>query len=199
MSYKVFFVIILSVIHLPGYGAKVVTGKDEQALLPYWELQTDAMKLRLVQRLPDQTRAYFSGRGFNKDDVDLISSRCFFQSIYANTDKGESVNVIDYNLRDWKIIYNGKKLPVMIRETWRDIWQARNTEQAQKIAMEWSLLPTRQTLKAADYNWGMTAYPLPHGVTFKLDIVWKINGKIKKASINNMKCADDVYIAPTNE
>jgi len=199
MSLRLYYIIIISLVFSPGYGATITTGKDEQALLPYWQLQSGVMRLRLVQRLPDQTRAYFSGRGFNKADVELIASYCFFQSVYKNTNKAHSSEIIEYNLTDWKLVYQEKNLSLMVREKWQDIWQSRNIKQAQKIAMEWSLLPTRQTLKSADYNWGMTAYPVPHGATFDLDIIWKINGKVRKARIPDMKCANDIYVPPVEE
>ena len=64
--------------------ASVTTGTDEQAQLPFWEWKSANMQLRLVQRLPDQTRAFFAGRGFSPSDVEQIAQSCVFQSIYKN-------------------------------------------------------------------------------------------------------------------
>lgn len=192
------FVIVLLILPILGH-AGVITGKDEQAQLPFWQLETPAMTLRLVQRLPDQTRAYFAGRGFNKADVDYIASYCVFQSVFTNTASAKSPHVIEYDARDWRIVYHGKELPLMLRESWRDNWKQRGAKQAQKIAFEWSLLPSQQRYEATDYNWGMTVYKLPHGSQFDLKLSWMLDGKKQNATIRDMKCAADIYVPPAEQ
>ena len=50
---------------------------DEQAQLPYWEIRDAGMSLRLVQRLPDQTRGFFTARGFSAEHAERIEL-CIF-------------------------------------------------------------------------------------------------------------------------
>jgi hypothetical protein len=185
------------VLLLPPAHAQLVTGVDETAQLPYWELQDKAIKIRLVQRLPDQTRAYFAGRGFNNEDVRLIAEHCVFQTVFTNTAPAGSQQVIEYDASKWRISYKDSLQSLVLREDWDKIWQQRETKQAQKIAFEWSLLPTRQRYQAGDYNWGMTVYKIPHGASFSLKLSWTLNGKPHQASIDNIECAKDVYIPPS--
>ena len=179
--------------------AAVTTGTDEQAQLPYWQWQDEVVSLRFVQRLPDQTRAYFAGRGFQGDDVKLIAGHCFFQTVFKNVASVQSKTLLEYDVDKWYAVIDGKQVGLKMREAWQTIWTARNTGPAQKIAFEWSLLPTRQRYLPSDYNWGMSVFPIAHGATFDLVLSWQINGKNTSAIIKGMQCAKDVYIAPTGE
>ena len=176
--------------------AELVTGLDETAKLPFWEWHNDYMSLRLVQRLPDQTRAYFAGRGFAAEDVSFIAGHCFFQTVYTNTTGAKNRRVIEHDIRDWQYRSNGKSMQITPREDWKVTWQQRNVKQAQMIAFEWSLFPSRQVFEAGDYNWGMTVYNVPHGEAFDLDIAWKVDGKPQSVTLKGITCAKDVYIPP---
>ena len=176
--------------------AEILTGTDELAQMPYWELRAEALTFRLVQRLPDQTRAYFSGRGFSKEDAEFIAGYCVFQTVFTNTASAESQRLIQYDASKWLVFYKDKQQPPMLRENWRSVWQQRQAKSPQRIAFEWSLLPTRQQYQPSDYNWGMTVYKLPHGANFDLKLVWMLDGEEKNATIKNLQCAKDIYIPP---
>ena len=182
-------------------AAELVTGTDELARLPYWELRAEVMTFRLVQRLPDQTRAYFSGRGFSKEDAEYVAGHCVFQTVFKNIAPADSQHVIQYDANKWQVVLHGKQLhdrepSLVLRENWRSIWQQRKAKKSQRIAFEWSLLPTRQQYQPADYNWGMTIFKLPHGSTFDLNLVWTLDGEEQKTTIKNLQCSKDVYIPP---
>lgn len=193
--------ILISVALSIGFSAnaELLTGTDEQAQLPYWEWRTNEMSLRFVQRLPDQSRAYFAGRGFEADDVEIIAGHCIFQTVFKNVASSTSPHTLKYDLGKWVIEFNGQRYALKPREVWKGIWKERTTKPAQMIAFEWSLLPTQQRYLPADYNWGMTVFPLPHGAVFDLHIAWQVDGKPEQATIKNMQCAKDVDIAPKAE
>jgi hypothetical protein len=198
------FIFFVGVMAACVVSAEVVTGTDELAQLPYWELREEAMTFRLVQRLPDQTRAYFSGRGFSKEDAEYVASHCVFQTIFTNTASEGSHHVIQYDANKWQVILESQQQregesSLVLRENWRSIWQKRKAKKSQRIAFEWSLLPTRQQYQPADYNWGMTVYSLPHGSMFDLKIFWTLDGKKRTATIKNLQCAKDVYMPPPVE
>ena len=167
--------------------------------MPYWQWEDDVVSIRLVQRLPDQTRAYFAGRGFEDSDVKLIAEHCIFQTVFRNIAPPQSKQSLEYDLRKWYALVDGKRIGLKLRENWQSTWQERQTGAAQKIAFEWSLLPTQQRYLPADYNWGMTVFPIRHGAAFDLVLNWQINGKDVSTTIKNIQCARDVYIAPTSE
>lgn len=176
--------------------AELMTGIDDVATLPFWEWRNEYMTLRLVQRLPDQTRAYFSGRGFKPAEVKIIASYCIFQTVYTNISSAKDKRVIEHEIHDWKVRYNGKTFAMKPREDWKPFWQAKNVDLAQIVAFEWSLLPSRQIFEAGDYNWGMTVFEVPHGASFDLDISWKVDGKQQTARMTDITCAKDIYIPP---
>ena len=67
---------------VPAAKGTLLTGTDEAAQLPFWEWQDGVMSIRLVQRLPDQTRAFFMARGFDKQHAETIAQSCIFQTVY---------------------------------------------------------------------------------------------------------------------
>ena len=175
---------------------RVLTGTDDDAQLPFWEWQNNTMSIRLVQRLPDQTRAYFMARGFNKAHAERIAQSCVFQTIYKNIAKPGTRNVIEYDLAKWRVEYNGKSQTLKLREHWQQDWLKTDVAKKAQIAFQWSLLPTRQQYQPQDYNWGMTSFGIPPATKFDLVMVWKHNGVEQTGRIDNMECAPDVHLDP---
>jgi hypothetical protein len=185
--------------------AAVSSGIDEKAKLSFWQWSSEGMSIRWVQRLPDQTRAFFAARQFANGDAEYIVNHCVFQTIYKNTALADANTVIEYDMADWKVL--PKKLPVnvqglVLKKHWQREWQKRQVLPAAAIAFEWALLPTRHRLLAGDYNWGMTTFGLKPGEHFDLEIIWTVNGKRQTAIIAGMQCAQDVQqesVAPVVE
>jgi len=176
---------------------KVLTGTDADAQLPFWEWQSESMTIRLVQRLPDQSRAYFMARGFDKKQAERIAQSCVFQTVYTNTAAPGSQSIIEYDLRKWKVEYNGNTQSLKLREDWKQELEGSNVASSAQIALQWSLLPTQQQYQPQDYNWGMTTYGIPPATRFNLTIVWKHNGIEKTAHIRNIECAPDLHLEPS--
>ena len=190
-------VILLSLVTLSGYvRGELLTGTDDVAQLPFWEWRSQTISVRLVQRLPDQSRAYFTARGFSKEHAEMIAQSCVFQTIYKNTARSGSKHFIEYDLSEWKIITGEKKYNLKMREQWMQQWEKLGVSTKAKVAFKWSLLPTQQSYKAQDYNWGMTLYGLPPASKFDLLMVWTENGVEKSVLMKNLQCAPDVHLDP---
>jgi hypothetical protein len=174
----------------------VIMGIDPQTQLKYWEWHAGGVLLRLTQRLPDQTRAYFLARGFAQADADRIAANCVFQSMFRNTTPATSGTVVS-DLNDWRIRTNGKPGRLLLREYWRKLWAEREVPESARIAFEWSLLPTYQTYAPGDYNWGMTSYGLSPGSGFDLRFSWHRNGERFEGKIDNIRCAPDIHPEPS--
>lgn len=171
-----------------GMSAAVVeSGVDTESGLRSWEWREAGVSLRLVQRLPDQTRAFFQARGFSSDAADRIADACIFQTILRN----ESEQSLSYWLDDWRILQRGASGNLMTRERWDAVWQEGEASQAARIALRWSLLPTRQRFEPGDYNWGMTGFGLPSGSTFDLEMVLHLGGEKVIRTIDGIVCAPD--------
>ncbi len=168
-------------------AAEVLTGADAQTGLRYWEWQQDGVSVRLVQRLPDQTRAFFLGRGFSRKHADRIASACVFQTIFRD----DGSKPVAFDLDRWSIDYNQHRQALRTRERWDDIWESEGVNKAARIAFRWSLLPTRQQFQPGDYNWGMTSFGLPPGARFDLFLTVTIDGKTVNGKIPDIVCASD--------
>ncbi|WP_455200135.1 hypothetical protein [Kaarinaea lacus] len=195
------FIVLISILCLlpvtqVSAEGKVLRGVDEDAQLPFWEWRSDTVSLRLVQRLPDQTRAFFVARGFNKEHAERIAQSCIFQTVYKNVASATSQRIIKYDLTKWKITSNGKVQSLKTREVWEQEWNEAKVPASAKIAFSWSLIPTQQSYQPQDYNWGMTSYNLPPGTRFDLKMVWTQQGIEHSGIIRNIECAPDIHLDP---
>lgn len=182
------FLGLISVPVLSGQvSAEVITSEEAQTGLRTWEWREAGVSVQLVQRLPDQTRAFFQGRGFNSPDADTIAKACIFQTIFRNDGK----QPLSYDLDDWRINYRGQRPPLLTRERWNEKWQESEASQAARIALRWSLLPTRQHFESGDYNWGMISFGLLPGESFDLTLMLTLAGNPVTGTIPRIVCAAD--------
>lgn len=177
--------------------AEITTGIDAEANLPYWELTAPGMSVRLVQRLPDQTRAFFLARGFSRAAVEQIAQSCVFQTVFKNTSNTTDPAALEYDLRDWTVQSGERRQGMKTREDWAIVWTEQDAPKAARIAFEWALFPTRQIYNPGDYNWGMSIFDLVPGTRFDLTLVWKQHGERHTARIEDMQCAPDSEHAVT--
>jgi hypothetical protein len=177
-------------------AALVNTGTDDEARLPYWEIVEPGVSIRLVQRLPDQTRGFFQARGFSVADAELIAQSCVFQTVFRNRSSATKPVKIEYDLNAWVIHAAGAERGMKTREVWKKIWTGRRAPRAAQLAFEWGLLPTRQAYGPGDYNWGMSVFGLAPGTEFALDVVWQQNGERRMARLPGVRCASDIHPLP---
>lgn len=188
--------LLLSTAAAASAAVKLSTGVDEQAQLPYWEISDASMSLRLVQRLPDQTRGFFTARGFPAAHAEIIAQSCVFQTVFKNQSQHGTPSPLEYNLRKWVITVVGEVQGLKTREDWKPDWQRLGVALPAQLAFEWSLYPTQQVYQAGDYNWGMSMFNLKPGTAFDLKVVWRQHGRAHAETIRGMRCAPDVEVAP---
>ena len=184
---------ILSMLLSGTAAAELTTGTQAEDGLRFWRLTEDGMSLELVQRLPDQTRAFFQARGFSVEQADIIAGDCIFQTILRNTGSKAAVS---YDLNDWRVIVQGGGHGMNLKDEWDRQWQDLRVTESARIAFRWSFLPIRQRFEPGDYNWGMTSYRLSPGKSFELEVAWQREGVRETARIPNVQCAPDVRSLP---
>jgi len=170
-------------------------GEDPATGLKYWLWDNDGFLLRLTQRLPDQTRAYFEARGFDKASADTAGTSCIFQTMIKNTGTNPSEKITS-DIRNWKVISGDVSKPLLHREYWRHYWLEHKQPESARVAFEWSLLPESVEYDINDYNWGMSSYGLAPGSQFDLIFTWQRQGKTYQGRINNVLCPDDIHLEP---
>ncbi|EGV51069.1 hypothetical protein [Candidatus Endoriftia persephone] len=183
----------LCVALLPASGfARVEKTVDPTTQLSSWKLSQAGLELKLVQRLPDQTRGFFQARGFSKTIADQIATHCVLQTIARNRASDAAAGAISIDLNEWRIRQGDKVRGLKLKESWDAEWGDDQVSAASRIAFRWATFPTRQTFEpAGDYNWGMTSFgPLP-GSRFDLKVVWREGDEQKIVWIEALECAED--------
>lgn len=185
-----------------GFGAAVAAAEpgpdaDPQTGLVSWRVREGALSVQLTQLLPDQTRAFFQGRGFTVGSADAIATACVLQAIVSNAAEGERSPEVAIDLERWRIDAGEEPVALAVESSWQPRWGAAGESQAARVAFRWALFPTRQTFKPGDHGWGMIAFGLAPGKNFDLTLVWQEDGVDRTAAITAVQCAPDRSIEPT--
>ena len=167
--------------------AEVLVEVGKNTGLKTWEWKHQGISLRLVQRLPDQTRAYAMSRGLPADLVDELATSCFFGSMFRN----DGVKPLDFDLTRWQVKVKERAMSMRTREYWAERFAQADVTTAARVGLNWSLMPTRQHFEPGDYNWGMTVYGLPPGSVFDLHLNLRLDGQPYTAVIPGLECAPE--------
>lgn len=182
---------------------------DKTTGLKTWQLTQFDLELQLIQRLPDQTRGFFQGRGFSNQQANEIATQCIFQTIVKNTGLNKTGKPISISLKTWRIIplplsINKNKITqgIKLKEDWSNEWLAIKDKKTQvkpsaRMAFRWATFPSEQTFEpSGDYNLGMISFGLPPGAWFDLHVFWRSiqsseSVQIHDQWIKNIQCPED--------
>ncbi len=173
--------------------AQVSRQVDPETGLVGWTLRDGDFEMELVQRLPDQTRAFFLARGFPPAEADRIARHCVMQTIVRNLGQPGESPPIRVNVTEWRVMHKGVIRPVRHKEAWLQRWaETKAVPKPAQLAFRWSTLPTEQIYAPrGDYNWGMTLYDLAPGEVFDLHVVWHAGERRHAAWLRRIQCAPD--------
>lgn len=178
------------------YGQNGIAGvsknADPDTGLINWTLNQGALEVQFIQRLPDQTRGFFSARGFSSQISNDIAISCVFQIIAKNTQTGDQAKSFTIKLKEWELHYKDKMQQVKLKQQWDAEWSDQQVNQASRIAFRWATFPSEQTFEPiGDNNWGMTSLNLPPESIFDLHIIWHEGNHTQQSWIKNMICPED--------
>lgn len=176
----------------PPLAADIEHGADPETGLRSWRLAEGILELELIQRLPDQTRAFFLARDFSAEIADEIAGSCIFQTIIRNTGRRDDGARLAIDQTQWRVIRDDTAGGIRLKEPWLASWPPAAASQASRLAFRWALFPTRQEFLPGDYNWGMTAFGPPPGAVFDLEVVWRADSVVQSSRIKAIECAPDV-------
>jgi len=169
---------------------------DPDTGLASWTLRSGAISIELIQRLPDQTRAFFQGRGFPADSADEFARACVFQAIVWNVAAGAPGPAVAIDLRRWRIEAGQGAAPLPVEAVWQPLWESAGLSQAARIAFRWALFPTEQTFMPGDHGWGMIPFGPAPDARFDLSVVWSEGGAERSARLPGIHCTPDRSIHP---
>jgi len=157
-----------------------------------WDFTAGDIEIELIQRLPDQTRALFMNHDFSRAVIEQLARSCMFQTIVRNTGNSGSGGAVSIDLTEWRVHDGEKPRPILLKEPLLESWSDADASPAAKLVVRWGMFPTRQDYLPGDYNWGLTAYGVPPGEEFDLDVYWRAGGRQHSAMIPGIVCAPDV-------
>lgn len=170
--------------------AAVQQTAEEGSGLPGWQWQGYGASFTFNQRLPDQTRAFFQGRGFLPEQAEPLAADCVFQAIIRNG--AEAAAPLTLNLTEWRVTpAGGSAQPLKLEAEWQEQWEHLGVSQPARIAFRWALFPTEQHFAPGDWNMGMITLGLPPGSRFDLEVVWRSGAQEKRQRFPAMQCATD--------
>ena len=178
--------------------AMVTSSINDSTSLKTWKLMQNGFELQLVQRLPDQTRGFFQGRGFTKQQANDIATQCVFQTIVKNTALDKTSAPIEISLKEWRVKVNGMSKHIKLKEDWAKQWsliqnKSDRVKKSAQIAFRWATFPSEQTFDpGGDYNWGMISFALKPGQVFDLHVFWHVGEQINDEWITSLECPRDI-------
>lgn len=165
---------------------------DETGILRGWSWESQGISLQQVQRLPDQTRAFFQGRGFSAQAASRLAECCVFQTILRN----EGQVPIEVDLAGWRVkslaVPGAYPKPLKLTPDWQGDWGTLGVPQSARVAFQWAMFPNRQTFEAKDWAMGMVSFSLQPGERFDLQAQWRRGGETMTATLPGLQCAPDV-------
>lgn len=172
--------------------AEVHLSSNQENGLKKWHFIEGDIEIELVQRLPDQTRAMFMKHEFSSAVVEAMATSCMFQTIVRNSGKSGSGQPVSVDLTLWRMQYAGRQSGIVLKEPLIESWSDEDASQKARLVVRWGMFPTQQKFLPGDYNWGLTAFGIPPGAQFDLQVNWTEADKQYTGIIRNIICAPDV-------
>lgn len=169
---------------------QTVAFTDQRTGVSGWRFESGGIRIQLIQRLPDQTRAFFLGRGFPPAGADRLAERCLFQTIVHNTEPVDGPKVA-VDLHQWRVLKDGGREPLLLKSHWQQVWQQMGVDDRARIAFQWAFFPTEQQFAPGDWNMGMTSYPVAPGQPLRLEVVWHEQGQRRQGLIEGPVCGSN--------
>ena len=173
----------------PAYGQGSLKAEaDPDSGLVRWHWQGQGLSLELAQLLPDQTRAFFMGRGFSAGQAEMVAEACVFQGIVRNTHAEEP---IELDLARWRTRGRAGADRLRLNRDWQAIWEDLGVADSARIAFRWALFPTEHRFEPGDWLMGMVMVDRNPGDQFDLVLRWSAAGTDRRAVLSDLGCAGE--------
>ncbi|HKJ87250.1 MAG TPA: hypothetical protein VKA48_01835, partial [Gammaproteobacteria bacterium] len=140
--------------------------------------------LKVVGRLPEQTRAFFLGRGFPDKAARRFSESCVIHVTLRNL--GDSG--LSYRLGRWRVRLPDNAHPPEAEADWEARWRRMGVPKRGRTAFDWSMFPPEENLGAEGWALGMVSLGLKPGRHFDLVAHWRRDGQPHKVVMKDLVC-----------
>ena len=151
-----------------------------------WTNTQHGVTFTLRQIPAESVGAFYIGRGFMLDQIQLYMDTCVYTSVLRND---SAPGRIHYNRSDWRTINNGKSEAIVHTSAWLEKLRQSGIPDAALIAFRLAQLPEEQEYETGgDWNQGMLSVNLPSGSQFDMIVHWDIQGEPYEMLLQNIKC-----------
>lgn len=112
--------------------------------------ENEVLRLRITARTHEQMAGFYEARGFPPAMIEALRPACFFTVGIQN--KGKDILWLD--LGNWQFSAQGKAVPRIHRDEWRQRWQAMQIPLASQSTFRWTLLPEALDFRPAEREGG---------------------------------------------
>jgi len=182
MSYLVKFIPIIFLLNF-SFTELVYAKKDSKPVYKSKQLQVS-----LSPRKPEQMAAFYEGRGFSKEMINLLKQQCFITVGIHN----KSNDIIWHDLSNWTFQTAGKTINDYERSHWKQLWKKMKIPMAHQSTFRWTLLPPELDFRPNEHEGGNIIFPYTETeilLTAEFRTKSDKTGKPIKITINNIFCA----------
>lgn len=146
-----------------------------------------AIAIHLINRTPDQLKAFYIARQFNKASINEILNTCFVTPIIHNF----SQDILWLDLDEWRFSSNGKSFNRLRRDYWPERWKKAKLPQAQQSTFGWTLLPEARDLHPEESVGGSFVIPYqasPFTLTMNFPVGADKQSSVKTVTFEGVQC-----------
>lgn len=153
-------------------------------------IENESLRLRVATNAPQPISAFYEGRGFQQNMIDILKQQCFVSVFILN----KSDDFIWLDLSQWKFKNADGEITRLDRHYWRTRWKEIKIPMAHQSTFRWTLLPETLDFYPREKEGGNIILPRtgkPFNITARFDTGKNRKGKPIIMNINNITCATD--------
>ena len=153
-------------------------------------IENKDIKVRIATNAPQPISAFYEGRGFQKNMINILKQQCFVSIFILN----KSNDFIWLDLAHWTFKNADGKITRLDRHYWRSRWKEMKIPQAHQSTFRWTLIPETLDFYPKEKEGGNVILPRtgkPFSVFAQFDTGKNRKGKPIIINFDNMTCKTD--------
>jgi len=154
------------------------------------EFENQQVKIRIATNAPQPISAFYEGRNFQKNMIDILKQQCFVSVSVKN----KSNHFIWLDLSQWQFSNTDGKINRLDRHYWKAKWQEMKIPLAHQSTFRWTLLPEVLDFHPNEREGGNILLPRlgkPFNISARFYTGKDKKGKPIDLNFNNITCATD--------
>jgi hypothetical protein len=177
----------------PALAVTVPERSDARSGAPVWKWAGNGVGVRAMGRPPDQTRAFFIGRGFPDAAARRYARNCVFGMTLRNRAAGGPIR---HDLSEWRVRTADGERVLASEARWQQRWRTMEVPERARTAFAWATFPAAESMGEGGYIMGMVAMGLAPGSRFDLILKWHRNGTSRELVLEGLRCPQSAKSNP---